>query len=541
MVGFPSSERRPDPPDKPRARRLYILLLEDNRLDAELIQATLGAGGIDADFTRVSTCAEFIHSLETTCPDVILSDYSLPGFDGVSALALARTRCPGVPFLFVSGAIGEELAIESLKKGATDYVLKHRLDRLVPAVERAEREAEAQRERARAEQALQASEERYRALAEELAETARHKDEFLAMLSHELRNPLASIRNGLEVMRRSAPDDPESEEARLTLERQVQHLSRLVDDLLDVFGISHGKIALHMELLDLAPLVRRVTRSYHGPAHDAGLTLTLDLPGTPVWVVADPMRFAQVVSKLIHNAIKFTGAGGCVAVRLAVDEAAQLAAVAVRDTGIGIRAENLPHLFRDFSQIEPGYARPRGGLGVGLALVKGLAELHGGTVEARSPGPGAGTEVTVRLPLAPQRAAARPTSPGGDGGGHALRILVVEDNRDVARTMQLLLRKYGFEVEVAHTGTAGVQLAQHFHPHVVLCDLGLPEMDGFDVARALRRNPSVGAARLIAVSGFGQEEDRRRAYEAGFHLHLTKPVDPEELERVLALQASLLS
>ncbi|MCI0457493.1 MAG: response regulator [Gemmataceae bacterium] len=540
MVRSNSDERRQDAPDQPGATHLHILLLEDNRLDAELIQETLRASGIEADFTRASTRDEFLHGLETGCPNLILSDYSLPAFDGISALALAHRRCPGVPFLFVSGAIGEELAIESLKNGATDYVLKHRLDRLVPAVERALREAQAQTERERAEQALHASEERYRALAEELAEAARRKDEFLEMLSHELRNPLASIRNGLEVMRRSAPDDPDVEETRTTVERQVQHLSRLVDDLLDVFGISHGKIALRVELLDLVPLVRRVTRSYHGPAHDGGLILTLDLPAAPVWVVADPARFAQVVSKVVHNALKFTGSGGSVAVRLAVDEPARQAILTVRDTGIGIRAEDLPHLFHDFSQIDPGYARPRGGLGVGLSLVKGLVEMHSGTVEAHSPGAGAGAEVTVCLPLAPDTSGMRATTLSANQASRALRILVVEDNRDAARTMQLLLKRYGFEVAVAYTGTAGVQLAQHFRPHVVLCDLGLPEMDGFDVARALRGDPAIGTARLIAVSGFGQEEDRRRAYEAGFNLHLTKPVDPEELERVLAAQASLL-
>src|SRR5262245_22792194 len=337
------------------SKRFRILLLEDSRLDAELIQARLTAGGIDGDFVRVSTRDEFLGSLQTACPDLILSDYSLPAFDGATALALARAHCPEVPFLFVSGAIGEERAIESLKNGATDYVLKHGLDRLVPSALRALGEAEARAERRRAERALQESEERYRAMAERLTEAARRKDEFLAMLSHELRNPLASIRSGLEVMRRCEAGEPELEETRQTVERQVQHLSRLVDDLLDVFGISHGQIALRVELLDLVPLVRRVARGYDGPARDACLVLTLDLPPAPVWVVADPVRMAQVVSNLLHNAVKFTGPGGRVTVKLEADAAARQAALTVRDTGIGIRPEDLRLLFEDFSQIDPGY------------------------------------------------------------------------------------------------------------------------------------------------------------------------------------------
>jgi CheY-like chemotaxis protein len=207
--------------------------------------------------------------------------------------------------------------------------------------------------------------------------------------------------------------------------------------------------------------------------------------------------------------------------------------LSVGDTGIGIGREDLSCVFADFVQINPGYDRRRGGLGLGLALVKGLVELHGGRVEVASKGPDTGVVVTIRLPLAPPLAAgARATTDTRS----ALRVLVVEDNRDAARTLQLLLKKYGFEVAVAHTGRAGVALAHTFRPQVVLCDLGLPEMDGFDVARTLRQDPSTVAARLIAISGFGQEEDRRRAYEAGFNLHLTKPVDPEELEQVLQTQ-----
>jgi signal transduction histidine kinase len=514
---------------------LRILLLGDHSLNAEQLRTKLSAGGIAADLTRVRSRDDFGRTLARSPPDLVLAAYSLPDFHGLAALDLVRGLCPEVPFIFVSGAIGEELVIEALRKGATDYVLETRLEHLAPAVVRALRQVEERVERRRAQRALRESEERYRALAEELAEVARRKDEFLAMLSHELRNPLAAIRNGLEILRLCDPSDPVLNETRQTVERQVRHLSRLADDLLDVFGISHGKLALRVERLDLAPLVRRVVRGYDGAAHDAGLALVLELPREPIWVVADPVRLAQVVNHLLHNAVKFTGADGKVTVRL--ESSGGQAVLSVRDTGIGIGPEDLPHACDDFAQFEPGYDRRRGGLGLGLALVKGIVELHGGTVRVTSGGRGAGVEVTVSVPLAPVVAPPPPLRADA-AEARPVRILVVEDNRDAARTLQLLLRKYGFEVEVAYTGTAGVRAAHVFRPHVVLCDLGLPEMDGFDVARALRQDPATGAARLIAVSGFGQEEDRLRAYEAGFNVHLTKPVDPEELERVLEAQGA---
>jgi signal transduction histidine kinase/ActR/RegA family two-component response regulator len=366
----------------------------------------------------------------------------------------------------------------------------------------------------------------------EVREAAQRKDEFLMMLAHELRNPLASVVNALHLLRRR--DDPGTRErARGVMERQVHHLTHLIDDLLDVSRITRGKILLHYERLDLATLVRDCTED-HRPALDAAsLTLVTGLPEGPVWVNGDPTRFAQVLDNLLANAIKFTEPGGQVSVCLETDAAHHWAIVTVRDTGIGIEPETLPQIFDSFAQADRTLDRTRGGLGLGLSIVKGLVELHGGEVTARSEGLGRGAEFTVCFPwepVAPQAAVA--ARPGAAGGG-SRRILIVEDNQDAAESLKSVLELEGHEVHLAFTGPAGVAAARQLQPEVVLCDLGLPGMDGFAVAAALRQEPATAATRLIAVTGYGQEEDRHHCQEAGFDEHLVKPVDFEQLERLL--------
>jgi CheY-like chemotaxis protein len=254
----------------------------------------------------------------------------------------------------------------------------------------------------------------------------------------------------------------------------------------------------------------------------------------PVWVLGDPTRLAQVLGNLLDNAARFTDPGGRVTVRLAVEAGRGQAVLAVRDTGVGIEAGLLPHLFEVFTQADRSLERSRGGLGLGLALVKGLTELHGGEVQASSPGPGRGAEFVVRLPVQPEPAALSniPAAPGR--APKRLRVLVVEDNQDSADMLQMLLGLFGHEVRVACTGPAGVQAAGEWGPDVVVCDIGLPGLDGYGVAGELRRNPATAKARLIAVTGYGQEEDRRRARQAGFDHHLTKPVNPDALLELLA-------
>jgi CheY-like chemotaxis protein/two-component sensor histidine kinase len=364
----------------------------------------------------------------------------------------------------------------------------------------------------------------------------RRKNEFLAMLSHELRNPLAPIFNALQILRLCPADDPQWSDAYDVITRQVHQLAGLVGELLDVFRVMHNKVVLSKESLDLAQLVRVTAEDHRRTLEGAGLRLTVAVPAGPVWVEADRTRLSQVLGNLLQNAAKFTGAGGEVAVALEKDVPARRARLTVRDTGVGIAPEVLPHVFESFIQADRSLDRSQGGLGLGLAMVKGLVELHGGGVHAASRGPNQGTEIGFWLPLGtPARPNTPPAPTSAPARARPLRLLIVEDNVDTARTLRTLLTRSGHDVRMEHTGTAGVEAARHHRPDVVLCDLGLPEMDGFEVAAALRGDPATASVRLVAVSGYGQEEDRRRSEEAGFDVHLTKPVDPAELQRMLAV------
>jgi signal transduction histidine kinase len=506
---------------------LRLLLLEDNVLDAELSLAELEAAGFRCTWVRVDKEADFRAQLDAACPDLILADYSLPAFDGVSALDIARESCAHVPFIFVSGALGEELAIETLKRGATDYVLKHRLQRLGPSVRRALREAEDRSARAQLEEQL-------RQRADELAEAARRKDEFLAMLAHELRNPLAPILNALHLMG-SPSDDPEmGERCRQLVERQTRHMARLLDDLLDISRITRGKILLRQETLDLAALVRETAEDHRNAVLQAGLSLVLSIPPESFWVYGDGTRLAQVIGNLLNNAVKFTPPGGRITVTVAKTSSGDAVYLSVTDTGIGIAPDALSQVFEPF--VQEGRSQPTGGgLGLGLALVHGLVGLHGGTVRAHSEGPDRGTGIVLEVPLTntPQLASEAPVTSPQVPERTTLRVLVIDDNVDAADTLAEVLALSGHEVEVAYSGPTGLAVARRQVPQVVLCDLGLPGMDGYEIAAALRKLPETEGSRIIAVSGYGQPDDRRRSQEAGFDLHLTKPVDPVELAQIL--------
>jgi PAS domain S-box-containing protein len=369
---------------------------------------------------------------------------------------------------------------------------------------------------------------------EELKEADRRKDEFLAMLAHELRNPLAPIRNAAEILQRIGPDNHvHLRQARGMIDRQVSHMARLVDDLLDVSRISRGKILLRTERLDLVPLVHATVEDHRSLLEGGGLSLAAVLPDEPLWVMGDPTRLSQILGNLLQNANKFTNPGGHVTVRLSRDERGD-ALLAVEDTGIGMEPDILSHLFEPFSQADRSLDRSRGGLGLGLALVKGLVDLHGGTAEASSGGKGHGATFTIRLPLSREAGDAAEPVPSASPEVKSLRILVVEDNRDAAESLGMLLDLSGHRVELAYSGQEGLDAARRFRPDVAICDIGLPGgMDGYDLARALRACKEAAGARLIALSGYGQDEDKRRAREAGFDEHLTKPVDPGALIKLL--------
>ncbi len=371
-----------------------------------------------------------------------------------------------------------------------------------------------------------------------LLETDRRKDRFFATLGHELRNPLAPIRNAVHVIGKVGEGEREFARAKDILERQVRHMTHLLDDLLDVGRLTAGKISLRKERMDLVDLVRATIEERRPDAVAAGLTLTASLPERPLWMLADPTRIAQSVANLLVNAVKFTPRGGHVAVTLA-PEPGGTAAVVVSDDGVGIEPDMLDRLFEPFSQADRSLDRSRGGLGLGLSLVRSFADMHGGSVSARSDGPGKGSEFTLRLPLAADLPGESPAPPAP---ASPKRILVVEDNADAAELMMMTLELAGHEVEVANSGAEGVEKARAFQPAVVLCDIGLPgELDGYGVARALRADPDLRGIHLIALTGYGLEEDKRRAREAGFDEHLTKPISPDMLDRVIAAGAQATS
>ncbi len=365
-----------------------------------------------------------------------------------------------------------------------------------------------------------------------LKESDRRKDEFLAMLAHELRNPLAPIRNATEVLKVAADGDPSRVWARDVIERQTQHITRMVDDLLDVSRITQRKIVLRRERVDAAAILERSVEASR-PLIDARrqrLAVTL----TPaVKLDADQTRLIQVFSNLLNNASKFTDEGGDISLVAAVEHAELV--VSVRDSGVGIAAELQPHVFDLFTQADRSLDRSQGGLGIGLTLVRLLVDLHGGSVAVQSDGVGRGSLFTVRLPLAesPEEGATKaPLESKAAGRDGTRRILLVEDNADSAEMLSVMLSLHGFTTEVAHDGEAALKVAANFVPHVVCCDIGLPRMDGYEVARRMR-GLLPPASVLIAISGYGQEHDRARSATAGFDHHLTKPVEPEILLALL--------
>jgi signal transduction histidine kinase/CheY-like chemotaxis protein len=369
-------------------------------------------------------------------------------------------------------------------------------------------------------------------LIDSLREANRSKDEFLSMLAHELRNPLAPIQNALHILQFQS-DEETVARAREMMQRQIRHLSQIVNDLLEVSRLTRGKITIRPERLDLTRVVRQSTEDRRSLIENAGLTLNLDLPATPIWVSGDATRLEQVLGNLLHNAVKFTPAGGRVAVQLVSENGD--AVITVRDSGIGIEPKMLHRVFDVFAQADRSLDRSRGGLGIGLSVTKALLDLHHARIEAKSDGPGRGAEFVIHiarvaeLPALVRRKIKRKTN------GKSIRVLVVEDNRDSAESLRMLLELHGHEVTVAHTGREGVRAAEAVRPEVLLCDLGLPDMDGFAVATALRKNPITAIARFVAVTGYSTVEDQERTRQAGFDLHLVKPVDPDKLLEHLAI------
>ena len=529
------------------ANPVYFLLVDDLDENLLALKALLRRDGLVLLSARTGT--EALELLLKHDVALALIDVQMPGMDGFELAELMRgsERTRRVPIIFLTAGVTDLRrhfrgysagAVDFLQKPIEADILRSKAD-VFYELYRQRQEVSLRRDELEA-----ATEENARLLAETrqhakaLQEADHRKDEFLAMLAHELRNPLAPIRNAVEILQIDAVKPAEAAKAREVISRQVAHMTRLIDDLLDVARIARGKVQLKTEPCDLARIVRQTAEDYRSTLTAAGIELRVDVPNHEIPMMGDAVRLAQVLGNLLHNAGKFTYNGGTVRVQAVDDRETGTASVSVSDTGAGMHESVLERLFEPFSQADQSLARNPGGLGLGLALVRGIVELHGGAVTAESDGPGQGSRFTIRIPL--HNEAAMPSNdqnspieqPGQDA---RRRILVVEDNRDAADILQLLLSFLGHEVQLAYDGQSGLAAARKQPPDVMISDLGLPgEMDGYGFARAVRSDAGLRHIHLIALSGYGQEEDRQRSRAAGFDQHLVKPIDRAGLEAALS-------
>ena len=382
---------------------------------------------------------------------------------------------------------------------------------------------------------LRQSVELQRQMRDAMTESDRRKDEFLATLAHELRNPLAPVRNAIHILRARMPPTPELQWARDVIDRQVTQMTRLIDDLMDVSRISRGTFELRRERVALDDVVRSAVETSRPGIDASGHELSVYLASEPIYLDADVIRLAQVFANLLNNAAKYTGPGGRIAVT--AEREVGMVSVTVQDSGIGIPAEKLTQVFEPFTQLDHSLERSRGGLGIGLALARRLVEMHGGTIEAHSPGPGGGSQFVVRLPLAARQGGLGPVAHVVRGPTPAVasyRILIADDNNDSATSLGILLNDAGYEVRTAGDGVQALETAAQFRPNIALLDIGMPKLNGYDVARQLRGQPWGRQMLLVALTGWGGAEHRQQTTQAGFDHHLTKPVDPAALTELLA-------
>lgn len=554
-----------------------ILLVDDQHarlLSYEAILRELGH-----DLVTATSGVEALDRLMREEFAVILLDVSMPGMDGFETASLIHEhpRFEKTPIIFVTGLYVTDLdRLKGYELGAVDYVFvpvvpeilrskvsvlaelyvkRKELQQANRNLERANAElaaanstlqSEKNRELERANAVLERTNSTLQAeilerqrLEEALLEADRRKDEFLAMLAHELRNPLAPILNAVQLMRLRQLDDADVILSRDMIERQTEHLSRLVEDLVDMSRITQGKIKLQKETLALSTVMTRAIETTQ-PIIDARRhVLTVDLPPQPVHVLGDMTRLAQVVGNLLNNAAKYTEDGGAIRLSLVTEprgDGSQDAVIRVRDTGVGIPAEMLPHVFDLFTQVERTLDRAQGGLGIGLALVRRLVDLHGGSVSAHSDAGAAGSEFVVRLPTVAAPAAAgapvdltRPAS--GDG---KCRVLIADDNLDSAESLAMLLRQLGHTVATAKDGLQAVAMAEQFRPDIAVLDIGMPKLDGCGAAQRIRQSERGRSVFLIAVTGWGREDVRGRTRQSGFDAHLVKPVEFATLVALMA-------
>jgi signal transduction histidine kinase len=564
----------------PVGEKVNILLVDDQ--PARLLTYEAILRDLDQNLVLAHSGLEALEKLMRGEYAVVLLDVSMPDMDGFEAARLihAHPRFERTPIIFITGVHMSELdRLQGYQLGAVDYVsipvlpeiLRGKVAVLVElyckrrelrALNRelaetndrlAQANATLQAEKARELEALNATlqqtnqelERANAALQSEVGERARveaalkradrHKDEFLAMLAHELRNPLAPIRNAVHLMKIKMLQDPQLRLSREIIERQLAHLTRLVDDLLDVSRITRGKINLTRANIAVGEIVARAVETVEPAMQAREHTLEVEVRDPEQLIYGDGMRLTQALGNVLGNAAKYTEKGGRITLR-AGQRAGQVE-ISVRDTGIGIPAEALPRIFDLFTQLDERIGRAQSGLGIGLALVRRLIEMHGGEVTVSSDGPGRGSEFLIRLPVRGEGSAAalqHPQAAVGGAGPHVpRRVLVADDNADALDTLASLLMLNGHEVFRACDGATAVELAESCQPDVALLDIGMPRIDGYEVARRIRAEPWGRDIRLLALTGWGQESDRQKSRDSGFDGHLTKPVDPQLLERLL--------
>jgi len=507
-----------------------VLILAPTGRDAELVSSVLEDAGVTC-----KACAdmrELCLSMHEGAAALLIAEEALGdgAYHDLLALLLQEPPWSEPPILLLSeSGANSELVTEALESLGNVTLLERptRVPALVSAVH------SALRSRTRQYQIRShiAERERY---AEALHAADRRKDEFLATLAHELRNPLAPMRTALEIMRIAPRNEAAGTQAQSVLERQLKQMTRLIDDLLDLSRISHGKLELRRETITLRAVVESAIEITRSAIESLGHQLETDVPREPIYINADPTRLAQVFSNLLHNAAKYTEHNGHI--RLSAQRIRDHVRVSVKDNGIGIARENLKRVFEMFTQVGRSIEQSRGGLGVGLALSQWLVQLHGGSIDAHSDGIGRGSEFTVSLPImeAPAAGVSRPGVPSEREHSAARRVLIVDDNRDFADSLAAVLRMAGHELCVTYNGADAVASARMWSPDVVLLDIGMPLMNGYEAARRIREALAGKPLLLIAITGWGQAEDRRRSSAAGFDHHLVKPIDPAALAGLIA-------
>ncbi|MEL6461851.1 MAG: response regulator [Cyanobacteria bacterium J06621_15] len=638
-------------------KMLHILLLEDDSADSELIRATLVNGGINCDLKQVETCNDFLAELQNDNWDLILSDYLLPQFDGISALKIVKETCPDIPFILVSGVLGEERAIEALKDGATDYVLKQRLERLLPSVQRALRESQERQELKRTEESLRQTDDMLRAVVDaspvgiitlgldyqvltwnktaeqiygwkafevihqplpiipekyqsafrgcvervlqnqtlknlefchqkkdgsevdinvslapihdcegdsccfimttvditlskqveaerrvllererkarkDAEKASRIKDEFLAIVSHELRTPLNAILGWTKLINSGRVQQDRINQALEVIDRNASLQAQLIEDLLDISRIIRGKLNLELKPVNLKNVIRETVETLGLAAEAKSINVNIDFDENVTSIVGDSNRLSQIIWNLLSNAIKFTPTGG--SIEISLEEINSSIQIQVRDTGIGIGSEFLISIFEYFRQVDGSTTRSKGGLGLGLAITRHLVEAHGGTITAESCGEGQGATFTVIFPVkkSSHTGSEKFLEPEqSDNQLCGIKALVVDDEPDARELLAFILEEQGAEIELAACAKEALSKLKTFVPDILISDIGMPEEDGISLLNKIRQLPynQGGNVTAIALTAFAAEEDRKKSLDAGFQMHLTKPVDTDEL------------